>query len=102
MRVLLITRNEHPIPPEAALPLFQGFAAWREKYRGNMESFFFFAGIAGGGGILNVPDEVALNKMMTEWPLAAFSKSEIYPILDGDIALPHYIEVIQAMMAGPQ
>lgn len=102
MRVLLITRNEHPIPPEAALPLFQGFAGWREKYKGNMESFFFFAGIPGGGGVFNVPDEAALNKMMTEWPLAAFSKSEIYPILDGDVALQHYLDAIQAMMAGQQ
>ncbi len=100
MRVLLITRSEHPIPPEAALQLFQGFAGWREKYKGNMESFFFFAGVPGGGGVFNVPDEAALNKMMTEWPLAAFSKSEIYPILDGDVALQHYIEALQAMGAG--
>jgi hypothetical protein len=102
MRALLIARNRHIIPPEMAVGLFQGFAAWRAKYKGNMEAFFFFAGIAGGGAILNVADEVALNKMMTDWPLAAFSEVEITPIVDGDVAIPHYIEAIQAMMGVQQ
>lgn len=102
MRVLLIARNRHVVPPEMALGLFQGFAGWREKYKGNMEAFFFFAGIAGGGAILNVADEVALDKMMVEWPLAGFSEVDITPIIDGDIAIPHYIEAIQTMMSGQQ
>jgi hypothetical protein len=101
-RVLLITRNQHPLPQEAAMSLFQGFAAWRAKYKGQMEAFFFFAGAAGGGGILNVADEAALNQMMVEWPLSPFSTCEFTPIVDGDIALQQYIEAIQAMMAGQQ
>jgi hypothetical protein len=100
MRVLLIARNQHPLPQEAAMDLFQGFAAWREKYKGQMEAFFFFAGAAGGGGILNVSDEAALNGMMVEWPLAPFSTCELIPIIDGDTAIKQYIGAMQAMMAG--
>ncbi len=44
MRALLIARNRHVIPPEMAVGLFPAFAGWREKYKSNMEVFFFFAG----------------------------------------------------------
>jgi hypothetical protein len=99
MGVLLIARNKHFTPPEAIGQLMPAFAGWREQYKGWMESFFFFAGVAGGGGILNVPDEAALNRMMVEWPLRLFSEIEIHPIVDGDVAIGQYIEIAQAMGA---
>jgi hypothetical protein len=102
MRVLLIARNQHPLPLEAAMHLFEGFAAWRAKYKDQMEAFFFFAGAAGGGGILNVADEAVLNQMMVEWPLSPFSTCELTPIVDGDIAIQQYIVAMQAMMTGNQ
>ena len=102
MRVLLMTKAQHIIPPEATTSLFQGFAAWREKYKGQMEAFFFFAGVPGGGGILNVPDEATLNQIMLEWPLAPFSETTMTPILDGDAALQQYITAMQTMQGGPQ
>lgn len=87
MRVLVIARPQFPLPPDQAVGLFQGFAAWRERYRDRMETFFFFAGGGGGGGILNVTDEAELNQIMLEWPLLTFSAVDYRPILDGDIAL---------------
>lgn len=100
MRVLLIARNQHFTPPEALPQLFPGFVAWREKYKSHMEAFFFFAGVAGGGGILNVPDEATLNQMMLEWPLALFSDVQVSPILDGDIALQQWQAMIESLAGG--
>ncbi len=102
MRVLLLAENQHPVPPEALPMLMPGFAEWRARYRDHMEAFFFLAGVAGGGGIVNVPDEATLNRMMLEWPLSPFSRVEVRPIVDGDVALQQWQEALKAMGAGPQ
>ncbi|MCP6711750.1 hypothetical protein NL489_30835, partial [Klebsiella pneumoniae] len=67
--------------------MMEGFAAWRERHRGSMEVFEFFAGGGGGFGVLNVPDEAGLNRIMIEYPFLPYSSLEVRPILDGDTAL---------------
>lgn len=99
MRVLLVARSKFPFPPEHLPALFQGFTAWRAQYKDRMEGFYFFAGENGGCGILNVPDEAFLNRMMLEWPLAPFSDVQMHPLVDGDVALQQWNEAIQSMAA---
>ena len=54
MRFAVIVRPKFPIPPEQVGMVIEGFGQWREKYRGNLEVFEFFAGGGGGFGIAQV------------------------------------------------
>ena len=87
MRLFVMAEPQFPIPPEQFPTLAEGFAAWRERYRGQMELFEFFAGGGGGFGVVNVPDEKALTQMLFEYPFAIYSEWGVRPILDGDTAL---------------
>jgi hypothetical protein len=67
-----------------------------------MESFEFFAGGGGGFGILNIPDEATLNRIMVQYQFTPFSDITIRPLLDGDTALGQWREIMSEMMgAGP-
>ena len=102
MRVFVLVEPKFFVPPEMFPTLFDGFAAWREANRENMEAFEFFAGGGGGFGILNVPDEAALNRIMVRYPFTPFSKITVRPILDGDTALGQWREIMsEGMGAGP-
>jgi hypothetical protein len=100
MRILIISRPMFPFPPEQGPALMQAFAAWRERYRPVTETFEFFAGGGGGFGIVNVPDESALNQMMLEYPFVIFNEQEFRPIIDGDKALAQWQAAFQAMAGG--
>jgi hypothetical protein len=90
------------IAPEMFPTLLDGFAAWRDAHRESMEAFEFFAGGGGGFGILNVPDEATLNRIMVQYPFTPFSELTIRSILDGDTALGQWREIMSEMMgAGP-
>ena len=56
MRFLVVTKPKHPVPPEAVVALFDGLLAWTGAWsgQGKMEQVWGFAGVGGGGGILNV------------------------------------------------
>ena len=102
MRVLVLVEPKFFAPPEIFPTLLDGFAAWREAHREHMESFEFFAGGGGGFGIVNVPDEAALNRIMIQYPFTPYSKITVRPILDGDTALGQWREIMSEMMgAGP-
>ncbi len=101
MRVMVLVEPKFAIPPEMFPVLLDGFAAWREQYRQSMESFEFFVGGGGGFGIINAPDEETLNRMMVEYPFTPFSEITVRPILDGDVALGQWREVMRQMMGGP-
>ena len=47
-----------------------------------MEQVWNFAGVAGGGGILNVASLEELDAVMSGYPLSPFSSVEIYPLTD--------------------
>jgi muconolactone delta-isomerase len=100
VRVLVVSRPQFFVPPDQFPVLFDAFADWRERYRGSMESFEFFAGGGGGFGVINVPDEAALNQMMLEYPFLPFSDIEVRPLLDGDAALGQWRQAMQQMISG--
>ena len=100
MRVFIMVTPQFPIPPEQFPALLEGFAAWRERYRGQMEAFEFFAGGGGGFGIVNVADERALTQMVLEYPFTIYSTMDVRPILDGDTALQLWREGMKQMMTG--
>jgi hypothetical protein len=100
MRVLVLVRPLHFIPPEHLPGMIQGFVAWREHYREQMEVFEFFAGGGGGFGVFNVPDEATLHQAFIEYPFSPFSDIEFRPILDGDTALQQWQAAIRAMGGG--
>jgi|SRR3989304_8720008 len=99
MRVLVISRPKHAIPPEQMPGLVDAFAAWRERYRAKMEVFEFFAGAGGGFGILNADSEIELNQIMLEYPFSFASELEIRAIVNGDTALGQLQAAMQQMMA---
>ena len=102
MRVFVLVEPKFFIPPGMFPTLLDGFAAWREAQRESMEAFEFFAGGGGGFGILDVPEEATLNRIMVRYPFTPFSEITIRPILDGDTALGQWREIMSEMMgAGP-
>jgi hypothetical protein len=100
MRALVLVEPLFPIPPEMFPGLLDAFADWRERHRQSMESFEFFVGGGGGFGVVNVPDEVTLNRMMVEYPLTPYSDIKVRPVLDGDTALAQWREAMREMMGG--
>lgn len=97
MRVMVLVEPQFAVPPEQFPALIQSFVAWREKYRNRMEAFEFFAGSAGGFGILNVADEGTLNQIMMEYAFSPYSHIQVRPILDGDAALAQWQQAVQQM-----
>lgn len=100
MRVLVLVEPKFFAPPEMFPTLLDGFATWRDAHREHMEAFEFFAGGGGGFGVLNVPDEATLNRIMVQYPLTLYSDITVRPILDGDTALEQWREIMREMMGG--
>jgi hypothetical protein len=99
MRAFVIVEPKFFTPPEIFPTLFEGFVAWRDANREHMESF---AGDGGGFGIFNGPDEATLNRIMVQYPFFPYSEITVRPILDGDIALAQWREIMSEVMgAGP-
>ena len=56
MRFLVVSKSVHPLPMEATGMLLEAMRGWVRQNTANkkMEQSFGFAGLPGGGGILNV------------------------------------------------
>lgn len=100
MRFLVVTKSNSPIPPEMALPIFEATSVWAQQHTasGKMEQIWSFAGLPGGGGILNVDSPEELDEIMTAFPLSPFSTTEIYSLVDVEPSLQRVRNAIQAMM----
>ena len=98
MRAFVLVEPKFFTPPEMFPTLLDAFAAWRDAHREHMETFEFFAGGGGGFGILNVPDEATLNRIMVKYPFFAYSLITVRPILDGDTALGQWREIMREIM----
>ena len=101
MSVFVLVEPKFFIPPEMFPTLLDGFAAWRDAHRESMEAFEFFTGGGGGFGILNVPDEATLNRIMVQYPFTPFSEITIRSILDGDTALRQWREIMSERDSPP-
>ena len=95
MRFLVVTISKHPTPPEVASALIDAMRPWQDKYAEQFEQAWGFAGIQGGGGIVNVDSLEELDALMAEFPFQPFSNVEIYPLVDLDGALQRAKEAIQ-------
>jgi muconolactone delta-isomerase len=95
-----VSKSGSPVPPEMALPLFEATSAWVQQHTaaGKMEQSWSFAGQQGGGGILNVASLEELDEIMTAFPLAPFSTTEIFGLVDLEPSLQRVRSAIQAMM----
>ena len=103
MRFIAIARLISPVPPEQLPSIMERFAEWREQYREHLQSFEFFAGSPGAVMVINAPDEVVLNQVMTEYPFVNYVDIEVRPIIDGDTALAQWWQVMRRMVgdSGP-
>ena len=104
MRFILIGRMAHPLPPEAAVPLMEGFAAWVNKYQGNgkLEQGWGFAGQMAGAMILNVDSHEELEEIMNEWPIAPiapFAQYDLHATVDLGTAIERAAKVARAQVA---
>lgn len=99
MKFLVISRPKHPVPPERSLALIDAFSAWIDKYTaaGKLESTWTFAGTRAGGGIANVNSAEELDAIVSEYPFAAFSDLETYPLVDAKQSIQQLKKYIQAM-----
>ena len=77
MRFIAIARLISPVPPEQLPSIMERFAEWREQYRDHLQSVEFFAGSPGAVMVINAPDEVVLNQVMTEYPFVNYVDIEV-------------------------
>jgi hypothetical protein len=84
--MVVIYRPRHTPPFEAIPGMFEGVAAWIEKYGDRFESLYFFAG-GGGIGIGDVDDSAELQRMTAEHPFTIYADVEFYPAIDPETAL---------------
>jgi hypothetical protein len=96
MHVLVIGTPKFLIPPEQMPGVVEGALAWNERYRDSIELFGNFIG-GGGFGVLNVPDEEALNQIVIEMPFAWFSDVQVHPFVDGEAGLRQLQRALQDM-----
>jgi muconolactone delta-isomerase len=100
MKFLVVTKGNAPFPPEAAPMLINAMRQWSTTHlaSGKMEQIWSFAGIGGGGGVLNVDSHEELDRIMAGFPFAQFSQIEIYALADLNASMDNFEKVIQQMM----
>ncbi len=100
MRFLIVQKTQHPMPPEAALPLMKAMHEWLKRYRqdGTIEQTWNFMGQAAGGGIMSAESHEELDDILAENPLRPYSTVEVYPLTDIDRSFEKQIQVIEHMM----
>ena len=100
MQFLLITKQTNPPPPEMAVPLMEAMEAWVAQHRasGQLTSIWAFAGMPGGGGVVEVDSHEELDAIMVAFPFGPFSSIEILALSDIDKALAGAKATFQQMM----
>ena len=89
MQFLIITKQSSPPPPEMAVPLLEAMEAWVAQHRasGKLTSIWGFAGVPGGGGVVEVDSHEELDAVMVGFPWGSFSTIEVVALSDIDQAL---------------
>jgi muconolactone delta-isomerase len=100
MKFLVVTKQNAAFPPEAASMLINAMRQWSGVHlqSGKMEQIWSFAGLGGGGGVLNVDSHEELDQIMAGFPFAQFSQIEVYPLADLNASMDNFEKVIQQMM----
>ena len=100
MRVMVLVEAQFLAPDEKYSVLLDETVAWRERYKGYMESFEVFAGTTSAGFVvIDAPDEALVDRIMFEFPFAEYSEITVRPILDGDRALEQWRELMAAAVS---
>jgi hypothetical protein len=86
MKMAVIYRPRNTAPFEAIPEMFEGVAAWTEKYGDRFETLYFFAG-GGGVGIADVDDAAEMQRMTAEHPFTIYADVEFHPAIDAQTAL---------------
>ena len=99
MKFLVVSKAKMPFPAEMALVLTEAVEAWAQKYvaSGKIEQVWGFAGLQGGGGICNVESLDEFDSMMTEFPYAPFSDTEVYGLTDFGVRMGNQKQLIKKM-----
>jgi len=100
MRFLVVTKSREGAPPEMAVGMMQMMQGWLAEHRasGKLEQTWSFAGVQGGGGILDVDSLEELDSIMAGFPFGQISTVEVYPLADLDAALTDQIAKVQAVL----
>ena len=96
MKFVVHTKIKHLVPPEVTLKLINAVEPWQKQWGGKIEQTWSFAGIQGGGGILNVESLEELDAVMGSFPLLGVSDVEILPIVELGVALKRSKKVLEA------
>lgn len=99
-RDIIVIKSKVPFPPEAAVPMFDAMLGWIETNTksGKIEQMWGFAGIQGGGGILDVESLEELDRIMVGMPFGPFSDVEVYGLADVRQGLQAGKEAVAMMM----
>jgi len=102
VRYLVVSEQNSPIPPEMAPGLFAAMKAFSAGSiaSGKAEQTWGFAGVQGGGAILNVESPEELDAIMAEFPFGPFSRTTIYSLVDLNRSLDNASKAFGAMMGG--
>lgn len=81
--------------------LTQAMKQWVAEHRGSgkLEQIWGFAGISGGGGVLNVASHEELDRIMIRFPFGAWSHIEVYALTDIDETIAEYERFTNEMIA---
>ncbi len=84
MRFLVTSMQSDPAPPEMAIAMFEGLLQWVSalKETGKLEQSWSFAGLKGGGTILNVDSLEELDSIMGGFPLSPVTEIQVYGLAD--------------------
>ena len=101
MRFLVVTKSRGAPPPEMAMPMMHMMKQWVTEHLGSgkMEQVWSFAGMVGGGGILEVESHEELDSIMGGFPFAQFSDVDVYPLADLHSNLDEQIGRMEQIMA---
>lgn len=96
MQFLVITKQASAPPLELSLPLMQAMEGWVAEQRaaGRVKAIWAFAGVPGGGGLVEVASHEELDELMIGFPFAPWSSIEVLAVSD----LDHNLKANQAML----
>ncbi len=101
MRFLVTTKYSHPVPADQFPILQPAMQEWADTYRksGQVEQIWAFAGINGGGAILNVDSLEELSDIMAVFPMGDWTDIQVYGLSDFDHMLGTGRRMLEEMQA---
>ena len=101
MRFLVFSRSREAIPVDVLLPMVHMMQEWVDEHTasGKMQDSFSFAGLAGGGAILDVDSLEELDSIMAGFPFGQHSEVTLYALADLNVALADFATRMEDVVA---